>query len=158
MQLQPNEAILAEVRQHWITLIGPVIVCLVIAAVELMALLYFNFDFFGYGLWVYSAITILTALAFAYNIYIWWKNDLVATNMRIIQNEQFALFDQKVTELIYRDITDISITQDGIIATALDYGTLDFRTASEDQVTLETIPHPRALMELLNQTRSQVAR
>ncbi|OGN27867.1 MAG: hypothetical protein A2941_00790 [Candidatus Yanofskybacteria bacterium RIFCSPLOWO2_01_FULL_49_17] len=153
MRLHENETISATVHQHWTTIIGPAIILSLIVAIELVAGFYFHFGFFGYGPLAYFVISALAAISFLYNLYIWRENNLVITNLRVIHNEQSGLFNEKVTELLYRDITEASFTQDGPLALAYDYGTLVLRLPSEGQVMVKDIPHPSQVMELVNKIR-----
>ncbi len=88
-----------------------------------------------------------------YKFYLWRNNKLTITNYRIINNEQRGLFSQTVTELLYRDITDVSFTQDGPSAMSFNYGTLIIRLPSQDQVKIEMIPKPSQVIEVLNKVR-----
>lgn len=153
MILRDNETIVATIHQHWVTIIGPTVIMALIIVAEMVVGFYFQFNFFGYASLAYFVISALAIVSFIYNFYLWRQNNLVITNQRIVHNEQTGIFNEKVTELLYRDITEISFTQDGPIALAYDYGTLVIRLPSQDQVMVKDIPHPSQVMELLNQIR-----
>ncbi len=153
MELQEGETIVEIVRQHWFVMVQPIAIGALTVAVLTAAGLYLQFDFFGYSNLSYASIGSVVLLFLLYKFYLWRKNNLVITNFRITNNQQRGLFNQTVTELLYRDITDVSFTQDGPAAMSFDYGTLVIRLPSQDQVKVETIPRPSKVIETINRVR-----
>ncbi len=153
MELQEGETIVVTVRQHWFIMVQPIAVAAIIVAALTAAGLYFQFDFFGYSSAVYLVTGPIILLFLIYKFYLWRQNELTITNSRIINHQQRGLFNQTVTELLYRDITDVSFTQDGPSAMAFDYGTLIVRLPSQDQVKVEMIPKPSKIIETINRVR-----
>lgn len=153
MELQEGETIVTIIRQHWFVVVQPITVAAIVVAAIAVAGLYFQFDFFGYSSAVYLSTGLIVLLFLMYRFYLWRQNELTITNFRIINHQQGGLFNQTVTELLYRDITDVSFTQDGASAMAFDYGTLIIRLPSQDQVKAEMIPKPSKIMETINRVR-----
>jgi len=153
MELQEGETILGIVRQHWFVMVQPIFVSAIIVAMLTATGLYFQFDFFGYSYAVYLVTGFVILLFLLYKFYLWRKNNLVITNSRITNNQQRGLFSQTVTELLYRDITDVSFTQDGVSAASFDYGTLIIRLPSQDQIKVEMVPKPSKIIETINRVR-----
>jgi hypothetical protein len=153
MELQEGETIVASVRQHWFIMVRPIVVGAIVVVALVAIGLYFQFDFFGYSSAVYLVTGLVILLFLLYKSYLWRKNELIITNFRIINHQQRGLLSQTVTELLYRDITDISFTQDGASAMAFDYGTLIIRLPSQDHVQVEIIPQPSKIIETINRVR-----
>lgn len=156
MEIQEGETIVARVRQHWFTMVQSFVVVAIVVAGLLAARLYLQFDFLGYSSTVYLFTGLIIFLFLLYKFYLWRQNELLITNRRIINNQQRGLMSQTVTELLYRDITDVSFTQDGASAMGFNYGTLIIRLPSQDQVKVEMIPKPAKIMETINQVRMGV--
>lgn len=153
IELRTGETIEAEVHQHWFVMIPPVSI-LVIGVIALVLFsIYVPFDFYGYALEVYGVILLVLVAQLLYRAYLWRHNMLTITNLRVVNTKQAGIFDINVTEVLYGDITDISYTQDGVMASAYNYGTLSIRLPSQNQVTAEDIPEPAKVIELINQIR-----
>ncbi len=153
MELREGETIVATVRQHWFVMVQPIAVAAIVVAGLAAVGLYFQFDFFGYSNAVYPVMGLFILLFLLYKFYLWRQNEFIITSSRIINHQQRGLLSQTVTELLYRDITDVSFTQDGASAMAFDYGTLIVRLPSQDQVKVETIPKPSKIIETINRVR-----
>lgn len=153
MELRNGESVIQQIRQHWIVVAGTTGGSFGILAAVLASALYLPFDFFGYASALYSVVALGTVAWLLFRLYIWRQNQLLITNLRIINNEQKGLFNRTVTELLYKDISDVSFTQDGVAASTYDYGTLVIRLPSQDQVSVEAIPHPARVIERINGIR-----
>ncbi len=157
MELRDGETIIANIRQHWIVMAAAVSGAIAGFAVIIIAALYLPFDFFGYASAVYALVVLILLAWLLFRLYIWRANALMVTNFRLINNEQRGLFNRTVTELLYHDITDISFTQDGVMASSYDYGTVVIRLPSQNQVMVQNIPHPSKVIELVNRIRMGAA-
>lgn len=84
-------------------------------------------------LWI-SAFHILTMFTL---------DTVIITNQRIIDNNQFGLFNRKVAEVKYERIQDISAHTKGVIETFLRFGNVVVQTAGVQQkFTFENVPDP----------------
>jgi len=153
MELQEGEAIVGTVRQHWFVMVRPILIAILVVAGFVAEKLYLQFDFFGYVNTLYLFVGLVVFIFLLYKFYLWRQNELIITNFRIVNHQQRGLLNQTVTELLYRDITDISFTQDGISATFFDHGTLIIRLSSQNQIKVEMIPKPSKIVEAINRVR-----
>ena len=153
MELEQGETIAQIIRRHWITLVGPIISAMLVLAVLIAIGAYLQINFAGWIGLVYGVVIGITVLYLWYMYFLWRRNYLVVTNLRVVYNQRLGLFDHEVTQLLYNNITDISFTQAGVIAVAYDFGNLEIRVPTRDQIVIEDIPHPAAVIEMLNQMR-----
>lgn len=100
---------------------------------------------------------LLVLLMILYKCYIWRNNALVITNQRLVENEQRGFFSRTVTELLYRDILEVSYDKKGINASMYGYGDLKLRTAAENEIVFEKIPKPDETVEMINKVRQNLA-
>ena len=151
--LRQNEQLIKIARRHVIFLM-PAFFSWPFVVVGFLAARYaFDFNFFGYWSWALVFAVLLVVLAVLYKYYIWRNNALIITNQRVVENEQFGFFSKAVTELLYRDILEVSYDKKGVSASMYDYGDLKIRTAAENEIVLEKIADPDGTVELINQIR-----
>ena len=156
--LRQNEQLIKVVRQHMMFLM-PAFFSWPFVIVGLLAVRYgLGFDFFGYWNWMSVLAVLLVLLVILYKYYIWRNNALIITNQRVVENEQHGFFSKTVTELLFRDILEVSYDKKGVSASMYDYGDLKIRTAAENEIVLEKIAKPDETVELINQIRQGSAR
>jgi hypothetical protein len=78
---------------------------------------------------------------------------LIITDQRVVENEQRGFFSKTVTELLYRDILEISYSKEGMSSSLYNYGDIKIRTASENELVFEKIPNPAEVVEVINRIR-----
>ncbi|QQR65019.1 PH domain-containing protein [Candidatus Kaiserbacteria bacterium] len=159
IQLDDDEEILLQVRKHWFVLCMHVISIVVLAILPL--------PFFG----VATSSTTITKLipindAFVVTLYcawliiLWmvlfsiWTNYYLdvwtVTNKRLIATDQQGFFRRTMSSFRLERMQDISVRVDGILATFLDYGTLEIQTAGEENLFKVTgIPCPADIKALI---------
>ncbi len=72
----------------------------------------------------------------------------ILTNERVIAVEQRGLFSRTISEFELAKIQDVTIAIHGVLATLLNYGNLNVRTASEHQNFLfKQVWHPNAVKD-----------
>lgn len=151
--LRQNEELIKVARQH-VMFLMPVFFTWPLIVVALLIGRYFlHFDFFNYWNWTLVFAILVVALIILYKYYIWLNNALIITNQRVVKNEQRGFFSQTVTELLYQDILEISYSKQGMNASLYDFGDLQIRTASENQIIVEKIADPDGTVELINKVR-----
>ena len=151
--LRQNENLVKIVRKHVIFLL-PVFFTWPLIVVALVLVRYLaSFDFFGYWLLVLAFAVLLVLLIVMYRFYIWRMDALVITDQRVVENEQRGFFSKTVTELLYRDILEISYSKEGVISSLYNYGDIKIRTASENEIVFEKIPNPAGVVEVINRIR-----
>ncbi|MDP2650962.1 MAG: PH domain-containing protein [bacterium] len=75
-------------------------------------------------------------------------NVLIVTNKRIIDNDQYGLFNRRIAELPLARVQDISVHTNGLIETFLRFGNMIVQSAgSERQFTFPQIPHPERVKD-----------
>ncbi len=151
--LRQNENLVKIVRKHAIFVL-PVFFTwpwLVVALILIRYLI--HFDFFGYWPPVLAFAVLLVLLVVLYRFFIWRMDALIITNQRVVENEQRGLFSKTVTELLYRDILEISYNKEGMNASLYNYGDIKIRTASENEIVFEKIPNPAGVVETINRIR-----
>lgn len=139
LELDPDEQSIASIQRHPISVFYILVVAGTLFVMAIAAL------FFGLkystdiGLDNYKGLftlimTILVGLIFLFTwvaIYLDRKNQLIVTNENIIQVLQFGLFNKQVSQLNLAKIQDVSVDQNGPIATIFNFGVLEVETAGE---------------------------
>ncbi len=159
IQLDEDEEILLEVRKHWFVL------CMNVIGVVILAIL--PLPFFAVAM---SSTTITTLIpvndAFMVTLYCawliiqWmvlfsiWTNYYLdvwtVTNKRLIAVDQKGFFRRSMASFRLERMQDIKVSIDGIVATFLDYGTLEIQTAGEEEHFKVTgIPSPADIKALI---------
>lgn len=152
--LRENEKIVRIVRQHRSVMAGAVIRSLLLASIALFTLLRSDLNKVSYSGEIVAGVVMFATLVILYNIYIWRKNTLIITNQRIIINEKQGVLSQTVTELLYKDIHDISFKQVGLSALMHRYGKLIIRMPSGNEITFDKLPSPAGIVETINKIRA----
>ena len=148
-----NEKIVLTTRQHWITIVGALLVngflVLLLLGIGVISSL-----FLGPLGWIAIAVTGIIALVPLWRLvsdWLHWSNDLyVVTNRRIIQAQ--GVINKHVIDSSLEKINDVVLTQSAL-GRMLGYGDLEILTGSEIGVNLlRRIAEPvRFKTEMLNQ-------
>jgi len=155
--LRQNENLVKMVRKHVIFLL-PVFFGWPWIIVALILVRYLaRFDFFGYWPFVLILAVLLILLVIMYRLFIWRMDALIITDQRVVENEQRGFFSKTVTELLYRDILEISYTKEGVASSIYNYGDIKIRTASENEIVFEKVPDPAGVVEVINKNRQNPA-
>ena len=152
--LRKSEEIIKTIRQHRSVMVGTVVWSVVFAGLVVLSFLKLNLDIFGYSSEITTGIILLTILVILYKFYIWRKNTLIITNQRVVLNVRHNAFSKTVTELLYRDIYDISFKQAGPLAFIGRYGRIIIKTPSGSEITFDRAPSPASVVEVINKIRS----
>jgi len=152
--LRENEKLIKTVRQHRSVVAGPIIWSVLFAGLVSWVFLKFKLDVFGYSWEIAIGAVLIAALIILYKIYIWRKNALIITSQRVILNIRQGAFSRTVTELLYRDIYDISFKQSGLVALVNRYGKLIIKTPSGSEITFDKVPWPSEVVRVINEIRS----
>lgn len=150
--LKENETVVAVLRKHWITLALPV----TIAVIGIGLLIAFMDIFFrgpiGFGLWL---VLFLGFLAYAgYRWVVYFFDSFIITDMRIIDIDQHGLFKRTVTETTFEKVQDVTYSIMGIVATAMDYGSVSVQTAAEESLLeLKNVARPKQVHELITEAQ-----
>ncbi len=153
ISLRQNEKLIKTVRHHGIFLLPVFLTWPLIMMAVLLIRGLTDFDFFGYENWTVLISFMITALGMIYQFYLWYYNALVITDSRIIKNEQRGFFSKTVTELLFNDVLEISYNKEGLNASLYNYGDINIRTASENELIVKNIPKPASVVEAINSVR-----
>lgn len=152
--LRENEQIIKTVRQHRSVVAGAVSWAVIFAGLVTFSFLRYDLDVFGYSWEIVTGAVLIAAIVILYKFYIWRKNALIITNQRVILNDREGAFSRTVTELLYRDIYDISFKQVGLSALLNRYGKLIIKTPSGNEITFDKAPSPAEVVRIINEVRS----
>jgi membrane protein YdbS with pleckstrin-like domain len=152
--LSDKEQLVASTRQHEIVLFKWIFYILFgyIAFLIIFALLG-NVLFF-----VALAVLMLAVMSIIFYVISWaYKRTLmVATNCSIVYVQQRGLFFHKVSRLSMADVEDVSSSQNGILPSILNFGTLKIQTAGElPNFTFRNCPQPVHMTEIILKARDQ---
>jgi len=85
-----------------------------------------------------------------YYITLYVLNTVIITDRRIIENEQYGLFNRKISELHAYRVQDVSVHVNGIVETMLHFGDIVVQTAaSERQFVFHKIPNPEKVKDTI---------
>jgi uncharacterized membrane protein YdbT with pleckstrin-like domain len=140
--LLPGEHMLASTSRHWIVLLRPVgvTILLVLVALAIVILVPITGElklFFGLAAGLFGAIVI--------NVYYWaWRaHEYVLTDQRVILNE--GLLSKFSRSIAIDRIQDLTTFQ-GVWGRALRFGDIEVESAGRESAeVLNTVPHPQQL-------------
>jgi uncharacterized membrane protein YdbT with pleckstrin-like domain len=151
--LGKNEQIVLTTRQHWITIVGALLVngFFVLLLLGIGVVLLMVFPLLG---WIPVAVMGVLCLVPLWRLVSdwlhWWNDIYVVTNRRIIQAQ--GIINKHVIDSSLEKINDVVLTQSAL-GRMLGYGDLEILTGSEIGVnSLKRIAEPvRFKTEMLNQ-------
>lgn len=63
--------------------------------------------------------------------YVYYRNSLIITDENVIEVTQKSIFDKSVSRLNLGKVQDVNVSQKGVFATLMNYGTVAIETAGE---------------------------
>ncbi len=148
----PNEKVVLFLRRHWIDLIRIFIfsgVLFVLPVVVGTLIELANPNLLAHVFWGPALLAILVAYLLVVLVLTfteltdYWLDVWIVTNERIINTEQFGLFNRVVSEVHLHQIQDITSEQKGLLATFLTYGDVYIQTAAErERFQFKNIDNP----------------
>ena len=151
------EKLVKIVRRHHSVVAGAVSWSVIFAGFVSFFVLRFNLNIFGYSWEIAIGAILIATLVILYKIYIWCKNALIITSQRIVLNIRHGIFSRTVTELLYRDIYDISFKQSGLAALMNRYGKLIMKTPSGNEIIFDKVSSPGKVVEVINKIRAGIS-
>ncbi len=147
--MSTNEKIVVRTRQHWIVLassfLGNLLLFIIIGIVGLVA-----YTMAGpLGALVFILI-IVPLVNFGWVFLVWWNEEYMVTNRRVIQAE--GIINKEVIDSSLEKVNDVVLSQ-SVMGRLLNYGDVEILTASEIGVNkLHKIESPvKFKTEMLNQ-------
>lgn len=166
IDLAPEEHIILELRRHWFIFFMETVFLVIFINIPFVVLillsqkglletyptlqLWFKFGSMVWFLFVWIAFFVLWT-----NFYL---DSWIITNKRIIDIEQYSLFNRQVSEFRIENIQNVSIDVPGFIPTVLGYGNILIETAGEKtQCTIKSAPHPEKVRNIISQLQADLA-
>jgi hypothetical protein len=160
--LQDDERVIELVRRHWFFLWPQTILFALFALVPLIVagwLLSWAdvYDNVGTIFWIISAVWLLYWAVRALLNWYKYHNDIwVITNQRIVDSLKTTPFNHRISSADLVNVQDMSVHRRGIMATALNFGDIDCKTASEGgNFVLSGIPRPQDVQLLVDRERDR---
>lgn len=166
IQLGSDENVLIQVRKHWFVLVaklfGLVVTALAPFVLGYTAIALLNSQEIAATVSLYA--NLLTFVYVAWLVIVWmmiyntWTDYYLdvwtVTNRRIIAVDQRGLFSRNIGSFRLERLQDVNVEIRGIIATFLDFGTIEAQTAagSEEEFRMHGLPKPRELKALILKT------
>lgn len=162
LNLSESEYVISAVRRHPIGLIIPLLVGTVIIALATSLLMnYAAFaDYFNIRGAAADANTVtvpiilfdvLVALGMFVVYYVYVNNKFFLTNESVIQEIQISLFSRLEQTVSLTNIEDASYTQENIIQTIFNYGSIRLSTEGDETTYRFTyVAHPKMHIAVLN--------
>ena len=160
IQFEADERILVQVRKHWFILavqilglvgvaLTPLVLYLFLMKASVPGINVFTFDpgilFTLYSAWLLLIWMSLFSVWNNYYLDVW-----TITNKRLIAVDQVGFFNRTTASFRLDRMQDTEISVKGIIATLLDYGSLEIQTAGEDtNFKVYGLPSPGDLKALI---------
>ncbi|MDB4939723.1 MAG: hypothetical protein JWO40_148 [Candidatus Doudnabacteria bacterium] len=155
---QDDEEIVLVIRQHWFYLSAKILLWLVFVAIL------FVFDYFTPmyipSLFQGGALPYVNLMKNIYLMFlilglfmIWiihYLNVWIITNKRVVCVFQKGIFEQRISELTFPNVEDISSDTNGIFGTFMSYGNVEVETAGEkENFVFENVPKPKDIERLI---------
>ncbi len=158
IELEPNEEIVEIIRKHWFVLVKDVFATGIVLLAPLLLSIVFkvaqgvvtlpNLETYSSLLLFFAATWMLVSwMMLAYSWTNYYLDLWVITNRRIILVDQRGFFRRFISSFRLERLQDMNIEINGIIATLLDFGTIEAQTAggSNEEFTSNYMPRPREI-------------
>lgn len=160
IQLEPDEHVLLQVRKHWFVLFVQIVSMVLGALIPLILYVVYVMSPLSEKIPITLNLGMLITFYAGWLLIVWmalfniWNNYYLdvwtITNKRLIAVDQKGFFSRTTASFRLDRLQDTSIAVKGIIATLLDFGTLEMQTAGEERNFKATgLPHPGDLKALI---------
>jgi len=150
---EADENVILLLRRHPFFIILRLAVFGLIALVPIIVGLLFLSQIRSYGFFdLFLALScvwyLFVWLGIFYSLTLYTLNVVIITNKRIVENEQYGLFNRKISELSHARVQDVTVKISGIIETFLHFGDITVQTAAaERQFIFHQIPQAAAVKD-----------
>jgi len=101
----------------------------------------------------------LAGVIFLVGLFVYRRNVLVFTNVHLVQVEQLALFQRRVSQLSFVRVEDVTGRREGFLETVFNYGDVQVQSAGEqEKFIFKNAPRPEALADEALQIHEQCVR
>lgn len=169
LKLDYDEAVRKVVRKHWfipftqlfffaIAAIAPIFIAGAVNLSDILAELRIAQGALTMPVTFFLAAWFLVMWMMAFTAWTDYYLDVwTITNKRIIAVDQRGLFNRSISSFRLERLQDLNIHINGIIATALNFGTLEAETASrDDSFIIHGVPRPRDIKALIQGCADQL--
>ena len=103
-----------------------------------------------------SIMLVISVIIFVVSLYVYRRNVLVFTNIHLIQVEQLALFQRRVSQLSFLRVEDVTGRREGLLQTIFNYGDVQVQSAGEqEKFIFKNAPNPELLADQALQIHEQ---
>lgn len=165
LKLDSDEVVLKVVRKHWFILfsqvflfsvaaITPIIFMFVLVSGEFIQAIPIPEGVLGPTAAFFSAAWFLVMWMMIFSAWTDYYLDIwTITNRRVVAIDQRGLFHRSISSFRLERLQDLNVHINGIIATALNFGTLEAETASGDEnFVIHGVPKPRDIKALIQES------
>ncbi len=166
---KPDEKIVFQMRSHWITFLGEIVLVLVLGALPVGLFIVFQ------GVWPSLLVgtiskPILVLMTSAYYLMLWvffitkfidyYLDVYLVTSDRVLDVSQQGMFSRTVAELDLARVQDVTSEVKGVLRSLLNFGNVYIQTAGEkENFIFEDVSHPddirKRLLELVEADRKR---
>jgi membrane protein YdbS with pleckstrin-like domain len=149
-EIEPNESVTLVVRKHWVLLALRLLPDVFLAIAPPIFIFIFSGiptppERFFLGVW-----WLLIWMGAFGHLTRYFLNAWIITTTRIIDINQPAFFRRTISSFLLDRVQDITSDVDGIIETAVGFGTLSVETAGRDEhFQMCGVPQPDAIRDLI---------
>jgi hypothetical protein len=155
----PNEEAIELIRRHPAYVMMSISIPLVTLLVSLYVIFVFDPDIGIIGSlfeFAFAIVGVLALLAIAQFAYRYWFDVWIITTQRLIDSVRNHPFHHNVKSMDLGKVQDISISRSGVLATILNAGDVQCRTASTDSnFIIRSVSNPGKVMDTINLAMSK---
>ncbi len=166
IHLEPGEEVLVQARRHWFVLASRIFSLFVAALSPLLFLWFINHSIIGnldlninlnnYAAEIAFLYCLILVLIWAAVFSVWtnhYLDTLTVTDRRVILTNQKGFFWRNVASFRLERMQDVNTDINGMIATMLNFGTIQVETASdaEEEFKAAHMPDPGKIKSIILQ-------
>ena len=145
--LKKDEELVEILHRHWPSFAKPGLISLVLIIVPL---LFIKFIIASSAATIVLLVYLAGVLAYlGYRWVTWYFDVFIITDQRIIDIEQKGVFHRTVSEASLGRVQDVTYTVQGFLATLMNFGSVQVRTASDGELKLTDIKDPEEVQEMI---------
>lgn len=149
-ELDPGESVVRVVHRHIFDLIPTLLLAGLLATVAagLSYIMGRSPELAPFPPFVMSALIatmlIISVVMVLVGVHVYRNNFMVFTNIHLVQVEQLALFQKRVSQLNFEKVEDVTGRKTGIFQSIFNYGNVEVQSASEkEKFIFKNSPDPQ---------------
>lgn len=148
VKLRDMEHINAVFRQSKWVLIHPVLANLITVALPWYFI--WNYDIGGWIPTVLIFWSILVGLHLARELFLWFMNTYIVTNMRLLHWDQTGIFRRTVIETPHERVLNVSYKSEGVLSSLFRYGNVEVQVVGlMEPMIMKNVTNPQAIKDYL---------